>query len=91
MSKSKALRNTTDSYEGGRLPAWSTSIFVHLELMKLYKVFQIGSIYAYKVMTIKISTQDGTALSEMPTEMVLEGFFKSELQDSVQLQTVLAL
>ena len=28
---------------------------------------------------------------DMPTEMVMEGFFKSKLQDSVQLQTVLAL
>ena len=30
------------------------------------------------------------AASEIPTEMVLEGFFKSKLQDSVQFQTVLA-
>ena len=29
--------------------------------------------------------------SETPTEMVLEGLYKSKLQDSVQLQTVLAL
>ena len=29
--------------------------------------------------------------SETPTEMVLEGIYKSKLQDSVQLQTVLAL
>ena len=31
------------------------------------------------------------AASEIPTEIVLEGLYKSELQDSVQLQTVLAL
>ena len=31
------------------------------------------------------------AASEIPTEMALESFFKSKLQDSVQLQTVLAL
>ena len=31
------------------------------------------------------------AASEIPTEMVLEGSYKSKLQDSVQLQTVLAL
>ena len=30
------------------------------------------------------------AASEIPTEMVLEGLFKSKLHDSVQLQTVLA-
>ena len=29
--------------------------------------------------------------SETPAEMVLEGLYKSKLQDSVQLQTVLAL
>ena len=29
--------------------------------------------------------------SETPTEMILEGLYKSKLQDSVQLQTVLAL
>ena len=29
--------------------------------------------------------------SEIPTEMVLEGLYKSKFQDSVQLQTVLAL
>ena len=29
--------------------------------------------------------------SEIPTEMVLEGMYKSKLQDSVQLQTVLGL
>ena len=29
--------------------------------------------------------------SEIPTEMILVGFFKSKLQDSVQLQTVLAM
>ena len=31
------------------------------------------------------------AASEIPTEMVLEGLYKSKLQDSVQFQTVLAL
>ena len=31
------------------------------------------------------------AASEIPTEMILEGLYKSKLQDSVQLQTVLAL
>ena len=31
------------------------------------------------------------AASEMPTDMDLEGLYRSKLQDSVQLQTVLAL
>ena len=29
--------------------------------------------------------------SEMPSDVILEGLYKSKLQDSVQLQTVLAL
>ena len=39
----------------------------------------------------KISTQALLAASEIPTEMVLEGLYKSKLQDSVQLETPLAL
>ena len=31
------------------------------------------------------------AASEIPTEMVLEGLYKSKFQDSVELQTVLAM
>ena len=44
--------------------------------------------------TFTISTPDGTKLlaaSENPTEMVLEGLYKSKLQDSAQLQTVLSM
>ena len=47
------------------------------------------------MMTFKISTHGGTRLYqlfyEIPTETVLEGLCKSKLQDSVQLQTVLAV
>ena len=31
------------------------------------------------------------SVSEMPSDVILEGLYKSKLQDSVQLQTVLAL
>ena len=31
------------------------------------------------------------SVSEMPSDVILEGLYKSNLQDSVQLQTVLAL
>ena len=45
--------------------------------------------------TIKISTfewdQALLSASEIPMEMVLDGFFKSKLQELVQLQTVSAL
>ena len=60
----------------------------------LFKVYQICSVYGWRAMTSKISIQDGTKLSaasEIPTEMVLEGFFISKLQDSAHLHTVLAL
>ena len=32
-----------------------------------------------------------SSTNETPTEIILEGLFKSKLQDSVQLQTVLTL
>ena len=31
------------------------------------------------------------SVSEMPSDIILEGLYKSKLQDSVQFQTVLAL
>ena len=50
---------------------------------------------AYRMMTFKISIQDGTKLYshqvKIPTKMVLEGLYNSKSQDSVQLQTVLPL
>ena len=45
--------------------------------------------------TSKTSTLDGfkplLSASEMPSDVILEGLYKSKLQDSVELQTVLAL
>ena len=56
---------------------------------------QICSTNVHSMMMSKISTYDGTKLyyqqPRPPTEMVLEGLYKSKLQDSVQLQIVLAL
>ena len=82
VSKSDVLRKTTDSYEEGRLLTWSMSIFGP-PLVKQYKDSQICSKYAYRMLMFKISTQDGTKFfleaSEIPTEMVLEGVYKSKL------------
>ena len=50
--------------------------------------FRSNSMYAHSVMTFKISIQVGTKLF---TEMALESVYKSKRQDSVQLETVLAL
>ena len=63
------------------------------ELLKRYKDYQICSVYVCRRTASKISTFDQALLSasDMPSDVILEGLYKSELQDSVQLQTVLAL
>ena len=62
------------------------SIFEPPELVKLCEVYQICSMYA-STMMFRISIQDGIKLYypkiEIPTEMVVEGLYKSKLQDSV--------
>ena len=74
---------------------WSTSISVQQELMKQYKYSRPCSIYRSQDDDVQdFDTrwdQPQLAASEIPTEMVLEGLYKSKLEDSVQLQTVLAL
>ena len=96
MSKSNVLKHTTDSFEGGKLLSRSTSIFVQLELIKRYEVHQMCSMYAYKMMTSKISMYDVTKLYYQQVKHLqkwsMERFNTSQkLQDSVQLQAVLAL
>ena len=70
-------------------------ISVQPEPVKRYKDSQTYSLLVYRMTTSKISTLDGIKLylsvSEMLSEVILEGLYKSKLQDSVQLQTVLAL
>ena len=61
------------------------------ELMKRYKDSQICSMYVCRMTTSKISTFALLSASDMPSDVILEGLYKSKLQDSVQLQTVLAL
>ena len=46
------------------------------EHMKLHKVYQIDSIYAYRMMTFKISTQDGTKLYEQQVKFVQKWSWK---------------
>ena len=57
-----------------------------------YKVYQICSTCAYNDVQDLDARCDQALLSasESPAEMVSEGFYKTELQDSVQLQSVLA-
>ena len=96
VSKSSVLKNIIGSWEEDKLLTWSMSISVQAEPMKRYKDCQTCSVYACIMTTSKISTFDGIKLyyqstSDMPSDVILEGLYKSKLQDSVQLQTVLAL
>ena len=61
-SKSNALKNTTDSYGGGKLLIWSTSIFEQPGLMEQYKDCQICSMYVCRPTISRISMYDGTKL-----------------------------
>ena len=62
VSKSSVLKNTTDFYNEGRLLTWSWTTFEQPELVVQLKTYQIYSIYAYRMMTFRISTQDGIKL-----------------------------
>ena len=94
MSKSSELKNTTDSYEEDRLRKGSTSISVQPELVKQYKD---SNLFATSLQNDDVQDFDVIwdhallSVSEMPSDMILEGLYKSKLQNSVQLQTVLAL
>ena len=60
------------------------------ELMKQYKDSQICSIFACRMTMSKTSTSSIIS-KRIPTDVILEGLYKSKLQNSVQLQTVVAL
>ena len=65
---------------------------MRVELTKRCKVSQICSIYDNRTTLSKIWMYNGTeallSALETPTEIVLERLYKSELQNSVQLQIV---
>ena len=68
-------QNTTDSWEGDKLLAWSTSISVQPELLKRYKDPHSDF---YRMTMSKISTFDGMKLfffsaSDLPSDVILEG------------------
>ena len=72
-------KNTTDSYEEGRLRTWSRSILMQPEPMKQNK--KTCSIYVSTMMISRILIYDGTQ-HETFTDAVVEGLYKSKLQDS---------
>ena len=88
-------KNTTESYEEDRFRTWSVSIFMHPELMDRYKDSQTCSLFVSRMMMSKIFDvrwyQAQLSADEPLSDKVLEGLQKSKLNDSVQLQTVLAL
>ena len=69
--------------------------FRQLGLMMQFKTYQIFSMFLFKVMTFKISIQDGIKhlliANEIPPETVLEDLYKMKIRGSLQLQTVLAM
>ena len=89
------LKNTTDSYEGGKLP------FMNYESFRATGAFEAvqGPSDLFNIRLHNDDVQDFdsrwdqalSAASEIPTEMILDGLYKSKLQDSVQLQTALAM
>ena len=94
MSKSSVRKNTTDSYEGDKI---AYTIYQHFRATGAYEGVQ-GLSYLFRKRLQNDDVQDfdvrwDQALlpaSDMPSD-ILEGLYKSKLQDSVQLQTVLAL
>ena len=58
----QGAQNTTDSFEEGKIAYMIYEYFEPPEQMKLYEVYQICSQKAQRMMTMKISTQDGTKL-----------------------------
>ena len=96
MSKSNVLKHTTNSYEGGRQIAHM--IYEYSRATGGYEAVQgLSDLVNFRLQDDDVQdfdtrwNQPQLAASEIPAEMVLEVFFKSKLQDSVQLQTVLAL
>ena len=95
MSKSSVLKNTTDSYEGDKLLYMT---YEHFRATGAFEAVQgVSDLFRIRLQNDDVQDFDvrwGQALlsaCEMPSLVILEGLCKLKLQDSVQLQTVLAL
>ena len=71
-------------FSRGRQIAYMIYEHFRVELMQQYKDSQIFAIYA-------LQNDDVTSSKWNTTDVILDGLYKSKLQDSVQLQTMLAL
>ena len=92
--KSSVLKSTTDSYEGDKVLTRSTSISVQPEFMKQHKAVQsVSDLFNIRSQNDDVQDFDVRldqallSASEMPSVLILEGLYKSKLQDSVRLQT----
>ena len=91
MSKSSALQNTTDSYE-------EDVIYEHFRATGAYEAVQgLSDLFSFSLQNDDVQDFDVRwdeallSASEIPTDVILEGLYKSKLQDSFLLHTVLAL
>ena len=96
VSVEEQLAQKYDRFLRGRQIA--SVIYEHLRATRAYEAVQgLSDLYNIRLQNDNIQDFDVRwdqallSASETPTEIVLEGLYKSELQDSVQLQTVLAL
>ena len=93
MWKSTVLKNTTDSFKKNI----SNMIYKHLRSTGTHEAVKgLSDLFSIRLQNDDILDShvrwDQALLSarDMPSDVILEGLDKSKLQDSVQLQTVLA-
>ena len=86
--------NTTDSLEGDKF----YMIYEHFRATGAYEAVQgLSDLFRKRLQKDDVQDFDVRwdqallSASDMPSDVILEGLYKSKLQDSVQLQTVLAL
>ena len=89
------LKSTTGSFEGDKI---AFVIYEHFRATRAYEAVEgLSDLFNMRLQDDDVQDfhvrwdQAPLSPSEIPTEMILKGLYKSELQDSVQLQTVLAL
>ena len=95
MSKSSVPKNTTDPNEGGKI---AYMIYEHFRATEAYEAVQgLSDLFNIRLQNDDIQDFDVQwdqallSTSDMPCDDILEGLYKSKLQDSVQFQFVLAL
>ena len=95
VSKRNVLKKTTDSYEGKQI---ACVIYEYFRVTGAYEVVQgLSGLFNIHLQNDGVQVFDTkwdealSAAREIPTEIILEGSCKSNLQDSVQLQTVSAM